>query len=124
MNDEEAFLAAIAAAPEDEAPHKIFADWLDEHDRPEDAAYHRRWTIEVAAEEWLKKFAHLVDADYDEMIGVAESHCGNGWGDYLIDGGKWEGQSTPKEFWKWFEILKKKKPDTKFGLPRIFSCSC
>jgi uncharacterized protein (TIGR02996 family) len=31
MGDEGAFLRAIAAAPEDDAPRLVFADWLDEH---------------------------------------------------------------------------------------------
>jgi uncharacterized protein (TIGR02996 family) len=31
VNDESALLAAILAAPEDDAPRLVFADWLDEH---------------------------------------------------------------------------------------------
>lgn len=34
MNDEAAFLAAIAAAPKDETLQLVFADWLEEHDDP------------------------------------------------------------------------------------------
>ncbi len=34
---EKAFLDAIAASPEDDAPRLVFADWLDEHGRPEEA---------------------------------------------------------------------------------------
>jgi uncharacterized protein (TIGR02996 family) len=30
MNDEAAFMAAILAAPDDDAPRLVFADWLDE----------------------------------------------------------------------------------------------
>ena len=37
MNDEAAFLAAIAAAPDEDALRLAFADWLDEHDRPGEA---------------------------------------------------------------------------------------
>jgi uncharacterized protein (TIGR02996 family) len=33
MTDEAAFLAAIRAAPDDDAPRLVYADWLDEHDR-------------------------------------------------------------------------------------------
>lgn len=34
MNDEAAFLAAIAAAPNDDTLRLVFADWLEEHDDP------------------------------------------------------------------------------------------
>ncbi len=36
--DEQAFLAAIVAAPEDDTPRLVFADWLDERGRDDDAA--------------------------------------------------------------------------------------
>lgn len=45
MTDDEAFIRAIVAAPADEAPRLIYADWLEERDDPR-AAYLR---AEVAA---------------------------------------------------------------------------
>jgi hypothetical protein len=79
------------------------------------------------SEKWLRDFALSVDADYHEMMQIAATHCtGERWGgDYLIEGGKWEGQSTPDEFWTHFEIVTGKKPnDADNGSPGIFSCSC
>lgn len=76
------------------------------------------------SERWLRDFADNVDADYDEMMSTAESHCGEGFGDYLCEGGKWEGQGTPGEFWEHFTKVTGKNPNTKYGLPGIFSCSC
>src|SRR5262245_42394378 len=32
--DEEAFLRAISATPDDDAPRLVYADWLDEHSDP------------------------------------------------------------------------------------------
>ena len=37
----EAFLAAIVAEPDDDTPRLVAADWLDEHDRPAQAAFVR-----------------------------------------------------------------------------------
>lgn len=34
MSDEDAFLAAIAAAPADDTPRLVYADWLDDHADP------------------------------------------------------------------------------------------
>lgn len=82
-----------------------------------------------SSEKWLRDFADSVDADYSAMMEVAESHCGESkWGDYLIEGGKWEGQGTPDEFWIHFQNVTGKAPK-ELGqkgayLPGIFSCSC
>ena len=75
------------------------------------------------SEIWLRNFAAEVDADYDEMMYVAASHChGDGWGNYLSEGGKWEGQNTPDEFWTHYAVVTGKTP--KNGPTGIFSCSC
>src|SRR5262245_6887248 len=34
QTDEQALLAAIIAEPEEDTPRLVYADWLDEHDRP------------------------------------------------------------------------------------------
>src|SRR3954447_18033797 len=41
MTDGTALLAAIRAAPDDDAPRLIYADWLDEHGQPERAEFIR-----------------------------------------------------------------------------------
>ncbi len=41
MTDCAAFLAAIAARPDDDLPRLVFADWLDEHGHPDRAAFVR-----------------------------------------------------------------------------------
>jgi uncharacterized protein (TIGR02996 family) len=41
MSDEQALYRAIVAAPEDDTPRLVYADWLDEHDRPEEAEFIR-----------------------------------------------------------------------------------
>jgi hypothetical protein len=81
--------------------------------------------VGTSSEKWLRDFARDVDADYNEMMHVASTHCEgakSAWGDYLIEGGKWEGQDTPPEFWEHYEkVTGKKQKDTTTG---IFSCSC
>src|SRR5687768_3217999 len=41
MGDEPALLQAIREAPDDDAPRLVYADWLDEHGRPERAEFVR-----------------------------------------------------------------------------------
>jgi uncharacterized protein (TIGR02996 family) len=41
MSDEDALLAAIIAAPDDDTPRLVYADWLDDHDQPACAEYLR-----------------------------------------------------------------------------------
>jgi len=144
MNDEAAFIAAIAAAPDDEAPHKVFADWLDEHDRPEDAAYHRRWTVEVArSEQWLKDFCDSHDCpDYAVMMQALKTGTVPGendepsyggyfrvewpsdWDDrYLHFNGYDAHSEIPPEFWDHVSTaLGKLIPENKRC--ESFSCSC
>ncbi len=78
------------------------------------------------SEKWLRDFADEVDADYHEMMHIASTHCEGAkstWGDYLIEGGKWEGQSTPEEFWTHYQNVTGKRPKNN-EKPHIFSCSC
>lgn len=77
-----------------------------------------------ASERWLRDFATDVGADYHEMMHVAASHCDENhrFGDYLCEGGKWEGQSTPEEFWTHYAAVTGKVPTG--GPTGIFSCSC
>jgi uncharacterized protein (TIGR02996 family) len=42
MNDERALLDSIVAAPEDDGPRLVFADWCDDHGRPDRATMIRR----------------------------------------------------------------------------------
>jgi len=41
MTDENALLSTIAAYPDDDAPRLVYADWLEEHDRPVRAEFIR-----------------------------------------------------------------------------------
>src|SRR5215471_13106330 len=41
MSDRDALLAAIRAQPDEDTPRLVFADYLDEHDEPERAAFIR-----------------------------------------------------------------------------------
>lgn len=84
--------------------------------------------VGTLSEKWLRDFACDVDADYYEMMSTAATHCDpkkEYGGEYLIEGGKWEGQSTPQEFWEHFKnVTGKSPPESKYGTPSIFSCSC
>lgn len=40
--EEAALLAAVAAEPGDETARLVYADWLEEHERPEEAAQQRK----------------------------------------------------------------------------------
>jgi len=51
--DEESFRRSIQADPEDDATRRVFADWLDERDRSEEAAAQRDWKESVG---WLREF--------------------------------------------------------------------
>jgi uncharacterized protein (TIGR02996 family) len=61
--DEAAFLAAIGEQPADALPRLIFADWLDEHGRADEAA-------------WLRADVRLAqaypDTDPDDLLAIKD----------------------------------------------------
>lgn len=139
-HDEKALLAAIAAAPTDEAPHKVFADWLDEHDRPEEADWHRLWTAKAAkaARAWFRKFAAEHSEEVVEEGGPpysAEDMIGFGR-DYLRDGSYhvqygmslqeyMSGDANRRRFWRnWALATGTYVPDETAETGYVFSCTC
>lgn len=61
--DEQAMLAAVRDTPNDQTPRLAYADWLDEHDRPEDATRMRNW---AAARAWVDGWLKAIN--YREVI--------------------------------------------------------
>lgn len=69
----------------------------------------------------LENIASKCDIDPDEMIAGAHAHLDSG--EYLNEGGRWEGIYTPEEFWPVFEILTGRKvPEAE--RENFFSCAC
>ena len=65
------FLAAIRAAPDDDAPRLIYADWLDEHGQPERAEF-IRVQCELArreSPELRRREAELLAQHHDALAG-------------------------------------------------------
>jgi uncharacterized protein (TIGR02996 family) len=52
MSDRDALLAAIRAQPDEDTPRLVFADWLDEHDDPDRAAFIRAQVELDRTEPW------------------------------------------------------------------------
>jgi uncharacterized protein (TIGR02996 family) len=66
MNDDEAFIRAIVAAPGDDAPRLVYADWLDERGDPRGSYLRleceiRRNKPVFGAGKWLAKAHHSID---------------------------------------------------------------
>ncbi|MBA4063142.1 MAG: hypothetical protein C0501_05410 [Isosphaera sp.] len=66
MTDEDALLAAIAAAPAEDTPRLVYADWLDEHDRPIRAEF-VRLQVDIA-----RKQDALTRAELDRHVALFE----------------------------------------------------
>lgn len=70
MDDRQAFLKAIEAAPwDDELIRGVYADWLDEHGEHEEADRQRKY---VPAERWLRDFARK----HADSFGFQDEHTG------------------------------------------------
>jgi uncharacterized protein (TIGR02996 family) len=74
MSDEAAFLAAIAAAPDDHAVRLVYADWLDEHARPGSVflrTEHELASFPLGQAQWHEVFARYQAAS----AGLPEEWC-------------------------------------------------
>ena len=71
--------------------------------------------------EWMRKFAGEYHTDYKEILDAAKDWLD--YGDYKIEGGRFEGAHAGKEFWRHYaRITRTEVPEDK--QESFFSCSC
>lgn len=74
-----------------------------------------------ASEAWIRSYASQIGATFDELIDHAKSYVA--FGDYWVQGGRWEGFSLDDDFWPHFEnVTGLKVEEDRRG--SFFSCSC
>jgi uncharacterized protein (TIGR02996 family) len=69
MSDEAAFLATLKANPTDDTTRLVYADWLDEHDEPEEAEYLRLVCSLVA----LPETELMESPAADKLLGLSQN---------------------------------------------------
>lgn len=69
MTERHELIAAIEAAPDDDLPKLVYADWLDEHGEEDEAT---RWRQYGAARRWLQEIA----AENDRHIASVKEEWG------------------------------------------------
>lgn len=86
------------------------------------------------AYEWIAAYARNLadqcnaDDSYgtvtvDDLMEAADSHQGEGWGDYINRGGAFEGESVDPTFWEKYAIVRG-KPLDEVEQNSFFTCSC
>ncbi len=75
----------------------------------------------AAARAQLEAIAQGCNATVEEMIAGANEHLDHG--EYMCEGGRWEGICTPEEFWPAFETFTGRKVPAD-DRENFFSCSC
>ena len=74
------------------------------------------------SQQWLMDYADSIDESYENVMSVADSHQDkNNYGDYIIQGGRFEGETTPDEFWDHYAIVRGVSTPVRAS---FFSCSC
>lgn len=66
MSERDAFVKVLTENEDDDVTRLVFADWLDEHDEPEEADRMRRWR---ASKEWMLDWVRSVNYgkwEYDD----------------------------------------------------------
>ena len=129
LGEREAFLRAIAASPDDEAPHLIYSDWLEERGEVEEARKHRNWKKDRQdAWNWLHKFAERWNFDFQQMVNEARfANYSEGYAvargidlhraDELDPGDE-------EKFWQCLELVNGEEYDSEHRSRFGWSCSC
>jgi uncharacterized protein (TIGR02996 family) len=142
MTEREAFLQGITDDPRDLATRRAFADWLDEHDEPELADFHRKWTVEKydEARKWLQEFADFLNQEGATVYEGDDRNPNLSVDDLLEamqgrvqtrEGGIFLGFDTPDECWQakgrmWecFELITGQKVTEDTKEEGFFRCAC
>lgn len=88
------------------------------------------------AYEWIRAYAENLSAQtvgdnyggdrevtVKQLMDAADSHQGEGWGDYIIRGGTFEGESIDPTFWEKYAIFRE-IPLEDLNQSSLLSCSC
>lgn len=76
---------------------------------------------EGAAKDWLTSYARRVGLTYDELIAAAEKWVRDA--EYTSNGGQFEGEYVPDEFWIYYEAATGRIVPQE-SRENFFSCSC
>lgn len=74
-----------------------------------------------SAEEWLRKYADEIDTGFKSLVQAANDYIE--YGDYFVEGGKFESLGLDPRFWEMYEIYTGKTVDDD-KKHNFFSCSC
>jgi hypothetical protein len=77
--------------------------------------------LKAESEEWMRGEAERLDTGYHTLINAARSYVQDG--EYLIEGGKFEGERVSSDFWRHWERITGESAGDKFG-DDFLSCSC
>ena len=125
--EERAFLEAIRRDPLDRPTRLVFADWLEEHGRDDEAASYRRLREDVLrADLWMRRFALEVRQPYQELIDAGHAmRSGEVWcfgstkaQDELLD------EPTRREFWENWSLLTSEEVSPETVEETNFRCAC
>lgn len=112
-----AFMKGIAENPSDVSLRRVFADWLDEHDEPEEAQIYREWDQERCdAEKYVRDFCQRYGADYNGLLADVAAGDGYCFGD---DDGPYEIRNN-EDLWKHIAVLIQSEPNR----DQSFRCAC
>lgn len=73
------------------------------------------------SQQWIQDFAETYDLTYNRMIEAAKDWIEHG--EWLCDGGKFEGERVPEEFWEHYERVTGATVDED-KKENFFTCSC
>lgn len=95
MSEEAAFRTAILSNPDENTPRLVYADWLDEHDRPKEAAFLRAWVRMVQADAASQEYHDAVREVWKHFPGESAHAQSGGMADYYEGLPVWDAPEQP-----------------------------
>lgn len=98
----------------DMTPKQLAYQWIEDYANEISGSYH----------DYYSDTTEYADITAEELIDTAKTHLKEGsWGDYIVYGGKFEGESLNPKFWDHLAIyLEQDIPEDRRR--SFFSCSC
>lgn len=106
IEQKQAFLDSFQENLYDEVPHRVFADWLEDNDMPEEADFHRTWTTQKRgeAEAFFQTLANKCEESVENLLRLSARYLETGK-QLSVDFDNVEADKWNRDLWYYYEIM-------------------
>jgi uncharacterized protein (TIGR02996 family) len=119
------FTKALKDNPRDHDTRLVFADWLEERGKDDEAMDLRKWTPEWQdSVDWMHSFVERANQSYEYVMTCAKNGQHNVEEGFTSDEFSNAYEEDEEEFWKHYQIITRTTPEDEIDKHISFYCSC